>query len=199
MVLRLLPVLLLLLSGVTLRAATHHFIYFDLERERIRDEAFLSSRAEGAQLKYTWKELEPQKDKYDFSAIRSDHEFLRSKGKRLFIQLQDVSFYDSIVNVPAYLREDPIYHGGAARQYEIAGDREDAAKPGGWVARRWDPAVRERFRALLLALGKEFDGKIEGINLAETSIVFGETGKLFPAGFTHQAYRDEIGRASCRE
>src|SRR5688572_10055444 len=200
MALRLLPVLLLLLSGATLRAAaTRHFIYFDLERERIREAAFLSSRAEGAQLKYTWSELEPQKDRYDFSAIRSDREFLHSKGKKLFIQLQDVSFYDGIVNVPAYLREDPVYHGGVARQYEIEGGREDAARPGGWVARRWDPAVLERFRLLLLALGKEFDGKIEGINLAETSVVFGETGKLFPAGFTHQAYRDEIGRASCRE
>jgi hypothetical protein len=103
-----------------------------------------------------------------------------------------VSFYDSIVNVPPYLREDPIYHGGVARQYEIEGGREDTARPGGWVARRWDPAVRKRFRLLLLALGKKFDGKIEGINLAETSVVFGETGKLFPAGFTYEAYRNGI-------
>jgi len=29
------------------------------------------------------------------------------------------------------------------------------------------------------ALGKEFDGKIEGINLSETAIDVGETGKLF--------------------
>jgi hypothetical protein len=28
--------------------------------------AFFSSRAEGAQLKYTWKEFEPQKGEYDF-------------------------------------------------------------------------------------------------------------------------------------
>lgn len=193
MALRLLPVLLLLLSGPALRAAaTHHFIYFGLERDRIREAAFLSSRAEGAQLKYTWRELEPQKDGYDFSAIRRDHDFLRSKGKKLFLQLQDVSFYDSIINVPSYLREDPVYRGGVAPQYEIAGGREDAARRGGWIARRWDPAVRERFRLLLLALGREFDGKIEGINLAETSVVFGETGKLFPAGFTYEAYRDGI-------
>lgn len=173
-------------------AAPRHFIYFDRERDRIREATFLSSRAEGAQLKYTWSELEPEKGKYDFSAIRGDYEFLQSKGKKLFLQLQDVSFYDSIVNVPPYLREDPVYGGGVARQYEIEGGREDAARPGGWVARRWDPAVRERFRLLLLALGKEFDGRIEGINLAETSVVFGDSGKLFPAGFTHDAYRDAI-------
>lgn len=193
MVRRLLPILLLLLTGATLRAATtHHFIYFGQERDRIREAAFLSSRAEGAQLRYAWSELEPEKDRYDFSAIRRDYEFLHSRGKKLFIQLQDVSFYDSIVNVPSYLREDPAYRGGVARQYEIEGSREDAARPGGWVARRWDPAVRERFRLLLLALGREFDGKIEGINLAETSVVFGDTGKLFPAGFSGEAYRDGI-------
>ena len=36
------------------------------------------------------------------------------------------------------------------------------------MARRWDPPVQERFHKLLLALGKEFDGKVEGINLPET-------------------------------
>jgi hypothetical protein len=36
------------------------------------------------------------------------------------------------------------------------------------MARRWDENVRDRFKKLLVALGKEFDGKIEGVNLAET-------------------------------
>jgi len=49
-----------------------------------------------------------------------------------------------------------------------------------------------RFRKLLEALGKEFDGKIEGINLPETSIGFGETGKLFPQGYSNEIYRDAI-------
>jgi hypothetical protein len=43
-----------------------------------------------------------------------------------------------------------------------------------------------------LALGKEFDGKVEGINLAETAVDFGESGRLFPKGFTPAAYRDAI-------
>ena len=47
--------------------------------------------------------------------------------------------------VPRYLLDDPKYHGGADKQYAIAGDYEAHAKPAGWVARRWDPAVRERF------------------------------------------------------
>jgi hypothetical protein len=52
--------------------------------------------------------------------------------------------------------------------------------------------VQERFHRLLLALGKEFDGKVEGINLAETAVSFGESGRLFPKGFTPAAYRDAI-------
>ena len=62
----------------------------------------------------------------------------------------------------------------------------------GWVARRWDGAVQVRFQKLLKELGKEFDGKIEGINLAETSVDFGETGRLYPKGFTAEIYRDAI-------
>jgi hypothetical protein len=57
------------------------------------------------------------------------------------------------------------------------------------VARRWDPAVRQRFQKLLTALVKEFDGRIEGINLPETSVVF-EKGN--PSGFTAEKYRDAI-------
>jgi len=78
------------------------------------------------------------------------------------------------------------------KQYNIQDDDEKHAVPEGWVARRWDPAVQERFHKLLLALGKEFDGKVEGINLAETAVSFGESGRLFPKGFTPATYRDAI-------
>ncbi|MGH8015366.1 MAG: hypothetical protein ACREBV_04170 [Candidatus Zixiibacteriota bacterium] len=45
---------------------------------------------------------------------------------------------------------------------------------------------------MLYALGKEFDGKFEGINLPETSVTFGESGKLYPDGYTPRTYRDAI-------
>ncbi|HEX8687542.1 MAG TPA: hypothetical protein VF654_13635, partial [Pyrinomonadaceae bacterium] len=35
-------------------------------------------------------------------------------------------------------------------------------------------------------------GRIEGINLPETSVEFGESGRLFPKGFTFEVYRDGI-------
>ena len=166
----------------------HHYVFFNRDRERIREKAFLETKAiEGAQLKYTWRQLEPEKDRYDFSAIREDLAFLSSHGKKLFVQLQDVSFDPSIVNVPRYLVQDAEYNGGAGQQYDEAKGIGE-----GWVARRWDRAVQERLHELFVALGKEFDGRIEGINLAETAIGFGKSGRKFPQGFSFEGYRDAI-------
>lgn len=181
-------------AGQRISGQLHHYVFFGQDRERLREaSSFFESRTlEGAQVAYSWRQLEPEKDRYDFRAIREDLSLLQSKGKRLFIQLQDVTFNPSRINVPQYLLQDPAYHGGAARQYRIPDDDESRAVPAGWVARRWDPAVQERFRLLLHALGREFDGRIEGINLAETSVDFGSSGRLFPAGFSFDSYRDAI-------
>ena len=183
--------LLVLCDALALAKPVHHYVFFNLDREHISDESFLATSAfEGAQLKYTWRELEPQKDVYDFSAIRKDLAFLTSKGKKLFIQLQDVTFSPKRVFVPEYLRADE-YNGGVAPQYNLA-NGEEHATINGWVARRWDPAVQQRLHKLFAELGKEFDGKIAGINLPETSIGFGQSGRLFPKGFTHEVYRDAV-------
>src|SRR5947199_7150058 len=129
------------LACVAAPARPHHYVFFNRDRERISDAAFLGTKAfEGAQLKYTWRELEPGKDDYDFSAIQRDLTFLKSKGKKLFVQLQDASFDPSIVNVPRYLLNDARYNGGADKQYTIKDDDEEHAEPEGWVARRWAPA-----------------------------------------------------------
>jgi hypothetical protein len=45
---------------------------------------------------------------------------------------------------------------------------------------------------LFVALGKEFDGRIAGINLAESSVGVGRTGKLWPRGFTREIYREAV-------
>ena len=171
----------------------HHFVFFGQDRAAIRTTpSFLESKAfEGAQITYTWASLEPRKDRYDFSAIRNDLVFLSSHGKKLFVQLQDLSFMAERVNVPQYLLSDTTYHGGAAQQYTSPNDDESRAVPGGWAARRWDPEVRDRFARLLHALGKEFDGRIAGINLTETSIEFA-SGRIMPTGFSGETYREGI-------
>jgi len=170
-------------------------VFFNRERSRIAETSFLSAAAiEGAQLKYTWRELEPERDKYNVDLVLKDLAFLEQHGKRLFIQVQDVTFASEAgaVNVPDYLRSAGAFRGGVARTYDFAASGELQAKPDGWVARRWDPAVRARFVALLQALGRALDGRIEGINLPETSLDFGSSSRLHPPGFTYEAYLDAV-------
>lgn len=188
------PLLALASSPAQARRAVRHFVFFGQDREELpKDRAFAGAKAlVGAQIAYSWRQLEPEPDRYEFDAVREDLAVLTARGKRLWVQLQDVTFSPQRVNVPRYLREDPRYHGGAAPQYEIPNDQEAEARPAGWVARRWDPAVQERLHRLFAALGKAFDGRIEGINLAETAVEFGESGKLYPPGFTPAGYRDAI-------
>jgi hypothetical protein len=158
-----------------------HFVYFARDRELIHDHPFLGiQRFAGAQIMYSWKQLEPEKGKYDFSAIREDYEYLRSHGKKLFIQFQDAFFSHRFVGLPDYLLTDE-YDKGAATQYNDKGEIT------GWVAKRWNPKVQERFAMLMQALGKEFDGKVEGINLQETAI---EDVSKTDSAFTQEGYTE---------
>src|SRR5258706_16134939 len=115
-------------NSVARAGGVHHYVFFNRDRERISEAAFLGAKGiEGAQLKYSWRELEQGKDGYEFSDIQHDLAFLNSKGKRLFIQIQDASFDASIVPIPRYLVNDPRYHGGADKQYAISGNDEEHA------------------------------------------------------------------------
>lgn len=146
------------------KSKIRHFVYFATEREAILNHPLLTmSQFEGAQIMYSWSQLEPAKDRYDFSPIISDYEYLKSNGKKLFIQLQDATFNPQKKAIPQYLIAKE-YDGGAVIQVN------DDGTPEGWLAKRWNEKVQKRFAILLDTLGKCFDGKIEGINLQETSI-----------------------------
>jgi len=156
-----------------------NFVYFSRDRAAIIDHPFLTHPAfNGAQIMYTWKELEPGKDEYDFSKIEEDMQYLHAFGKKLFIQLQDVTFNTQYKAVPNYLMNRE-YEGGVTLQYD------DDGNPEGWVAKRWNAQVRVRFAALLRSLGERFGGKIEGINLQETSIGVSHTSD---SSFTEAKY-----------
>jgi hypothetical protein len=147
-----------------IKDSIQHFVYFAKDRALIKDHPFLShSMFKGAQVMYAWRDFEPKKGEYDFSILRQDYAYLRKYNKKLFVQIQDVTFNPKYKAVPDYLMTAE-YDGGAVLQYN------DDDSPGGWVAKRWNKKVRERFALVLKALGQEFDGKIEGINLQETSI-----------------------------
>lgn len=160
-----------------------HFVYFMKDRELIYNHPFLKhSRFEGAQIMYAWKQLETRKGVYDFSIIKEDLSYLKSHNKQLFIQLQDVTFYAENKAVPSYI-EAKEYDGGVTPQRTEDGNHE------GWVAKRWNKKIQERFALLLKALGKEFDGKIEGINLQESAI---EVSHKYDSSFTPQKYVEAL-------
>lgn len=181
-------------ATVSTAKRVHHYVFFGQDREQLKEaNSFLETPAlEGAQIGYSWRQLEQGKENYDFGVIHQDLAFLKSKGKKLWIQFQDVTFSPNRINVPKYLLDDPKYHGGADKQYRTTENADDDPEHEGWMARRWDPAVQERMHKLFAALGKEFDGRITGINLAETAGGFGRNGKLFPKGFTPDIYREAI-------
>src|SRR5688500_13288830 len=185
--------LVLVRPPVALAQNVHHYIFVGMDRERLAEPGFLDRKGvEGVQVKYTWRQLEQGKDNYVFDDLRTDLGLVKAKGKRLFVQVQDATFGLEYMPVPKYLREDPAYQGGVAQQAAYPDGKPEEAKPYGWVARRWDPAVRARFHKLLAALGKEFDGKIEGINLPESAIDIPYAGPLMPSGYTREGYRDAL-------
>ena len=68
-------VLLVLIFACTASLAAkllHHYVFFGQDREKIREtKSFLETKAfEGAQVAYSWRQLEPGKDEYDFTLIR---------------------------------------------------------------------------------------------------------------------------------
>jgi hypothetical protein len=160
-----------------------HFVYFARDRDSIHDHPFLKhDRFEGAQIMYPWSALEVSESHYDFSIIQQDYDYLKSKGKKLFIQLQDATFDPEFRGAPDYLASDE-YDGGMILQ------RTDEGIADGWTVKRWNKNVQDRFAKLLSALGEAFDGKIEGINLQETAIgVSAEIDK----SFSPSLYADSI-------
>jgi hypothetical protein len=175
-------------AAVSAAAEPRHYVYVNRDRERIHDRAFLDTPAlAGAQVKYTWRELEPTRDHYHLHDVLEDLAFLARHGKRLVLQLQDASF-DERINTPDYLAKDPDLNGGIARKVEALGADTSKLRFDGWVARRWDPAVGARFARLLRVLGDSLDGRIEALVLSETAIDFAGPARNRPAGFTPESY-----------
>ena len=166
-------------------------MFIGMDREQLQDTNKWATNGlfEGVQIAYSWRQLEQEKDNYDFSLIKEDLTLLEKYGKKLFIQIQDVSFQMKWNFTPPYLLNDTIYHGGANKQYRFATNEEKEYSDLGWVVRRWDKEVQNRLHKLYTALGKEFDGIVEGVNTEETAVTFGN-GPLHPPGFTYVRYKD---------
>ncbi len=127
----------------------------------------------GIMKKYKWRELEPTKGNYDFSKIQADLNWAQAYGMQVIIMIEDKTFKLERPN-PAYL---------------------DAQSPrnraGGYSIVRWNPTVVTRYKALVTAIGKRFDGhrNFEGIAAQESAIGLDST-TLKKHGFTAEKYRD---------
>jgi len=179
--------LALLFFSVCAKANPHVYLFLDSGPASQYKKQLEQSYINGAQIIYSWKSIEPKKDRYNFTAIEKDLKTLHSLNKLLFIQIQDKSFSPQVINVPNYLLETK-YAGGIAKQTDFQGEGKPTGE--GWVAKQWVPAVQQRFQKLLRALGKQFDGEIAGINLTETSIDLNE--KKYPPLFTCNGYFNSV-------
>ncbi|MCX7011296.1 MAG: hypothetical protein NTW86_01790, partial [Candidatus Sumerlaeota bacterium] len=139
-------------------AVKWHPGHYVLDDAGPRDEDF-AAPFRGLQKRYDWKDLEPQQDQYDFSAIKKDLESLRQRGKYLVIQLQTKAFGKGAVVAPKYL-ERPEFEGGFYRT------ETESFNP---VI--WNDKVNARVMALYAALGREFDSDptLEAVVIPETA------------------------------
>jgi hypothetical protein len=108
----------------------------------------------GIQIRYLWKDLEPEQGVYDFSKIHADLRSAEEYGAQLVVMLEDKTF-NGDMPAPAYLRASAV-----------------ANRNGGFTIIRWDPVVIERLHALIAALGREFDchPRLEGLALQESAL-----------------------------
>ena len=151
--------------------ASFHPGYYALisDRTEIPQDVLLSDDFVGVKIRYRWKGLETAENAYDFSAIERDLEILKSRGKRLWIQIEYVQWNGTGQPfTPEYMWQDSSY-GGDSRYY---GNFAREVQDGGWYPYFWNARVRERLNALLTALGRRFnaDTHVEGISIPETSV-----------------------------
>jgi Beta-galactosidase len=68
-------------------AQIKNYMFIGMDREQLKKTKLWVSNGifEGVQVAYPWKQLEPEKDKYDFERITEDLKLLQKYGKKLFI------------------------------------------------------------------------------------------------------------------
>lgn len=162
-----------------------HYIAMNMWDARSVVPTVLRPGVAGVQIRYPWIDLEPARDQYDFSAIRADLEVLEGTGRQLVVFIFDKSFKDEKYT-PPYLWD----------QYTLP---SNAASGGvGFVSKRWDPYVVERFTRLVQAIGREFDDhpRFEGIAVQETAIGIADH-VLDAEGYTPEQYRDALVEQLC--
>ena len=138
-----------------------------------------SPRILGVDVLYYWAQLEPTKDAYDFSAIDTDLDWLKARGKRLVVSLMDRRFDTSSNSgiVPEYLKGD-LYRTTT-----------------GFGVALWRPAVMDRYIALTRALCARYDNEpyfeiLRVPNESSPSV----SGAMVPSDYTRAALANQLKR-----
>lgn len=121
----------------------------------------------GVKKNYPWNKLETAYGVYDFSAIETDLAYLRSIGKRLWLQINDTQYGPFNPLTPSYMWKDPKY----GCDPTFYGNYIRTGQDGGWLPCIWNDNVMSRITSLYTALGARFNGEpyIEAVTLNETS------------------------------
>jgi hypothetical protein len=145
------------------------------------NETYLYKHFQGIQKCYDWRTLEPEKDRYEFAAIRSDLAFLGKHNKRLVIQIQTKAFGPGQNCCPAYI-SGPDYGGGLYK-----------TRWGSFNPMIWDKRVNQRLIALYKQLGKQLDREpyLEAVVIPETAVTGDVTGQGDPP-YTVEGYTRSV-------
>jgi hypothetical protein len=151
--------------------------YVALSRRDTREdmEAALAPGVVGAQVRYLWKDLEPEEGVYDFSKIREDLAVMEKHDAQLVVLIEDKTFSNELPT-PRYLKDFTL-----------------ASRKGGFTTARWDSFVTARMNALTMALGREFDCRpnFEGVALQESALSLPDN-VLAANGYTPEKYKDAL-------
>jgi hypothetical protein len=166
-------------AGADLPGKYHpgHYVAIE-ENQAVTDIASLDEPAvQGVNKRYYWADLEPRKDAYDFSGIKTDLDFLRGHHKQLVVFITDKTFQPGKNPLPGYLADDAV------------------PNLRGFTAKRWDPMVVDRYVALVRALAGQFnaDPNFEGVAVQESALMI-RPGTLARQGYTPEKYRDALIR-----
>ncbi|WP_018626515.1 hypothetical protein [Niabella aurantiaca] len=143
--------------------------------KQVMAELHATPALQGIQVRFSWQDLEPSKDQYDFSSVDRLLTMLAAEKKRMVILLQVKSFNPDpkYAPVPVYAR-GAEYSGG---MFAFSSVNKTGIR--GYGTRLWNQQVYNRMAALIKALGKRYNSNpwFEGIGFSESAF-----GQPYPKG-----------------
>lgn len=161
----------------------------------------------GYRIWISWGAMERAEGTYDFSVLDAALARLKTaynKPKHLIIGIwmygqQGLSNNSDWRILPLYIQQNPKYGASPiAGMYGWWGQNSGGKSTGQWAPAYYNPAVMDRFIALMQALGNHFDGDpyVEGLYIQEDSAVAEAGGNASPAdpNYSDQAWLTQLER-----